>query len=121
MIVTAIQEAPDPLVISTESPLITKACQTDHSENWPTKIIELQQIKPDLSSKYINSIGTFIQTSSRANTPNREKGPKLDNRKNISILNLKKTLHDELIEHLSPDNYIICQMTEFYVSILSKI
>ena len=83
MIVTAIQEATEPLVISTESPLITKACQTEQQENIPAVVLEPLEIEPDLSSNLrVNKIG-FTQTGTRANTPNREKGPKLDDRKNI--------------------------------------
>ena len=112
MIVTAIQEAKDPIVISTENPSITKACQTDPPENWPAKIIEKEKIKPDLpTSLTINSIGT--QTGTRQGIPNREKGIKLDDRKSISILSLRKSVYEELNEYLSPDSYITRQMTEF--------
>ena len=114
MIVTAIQEATEPLVISTESPLITKACQTEQQENIPAVVLEPLEIKPDLSSNLqVNKIG-FTQTGMRANMPNREKGPKLDDRKNISVLTLKRTVHDELNKLLSPDNYMSKQMTEYH-------
>ena len=115
MIVTAIQEAENPLVMSAESPLITKGCQTDPPESWPAKILDPNNLNPDLPvNNFVNNISSSTQTGTRENVPNREKGPRVDDRKGITILNLKKTIHDELNKLLSPDNFIIAQMTEFY-------
>jgi hypothetical protein len=52
-------------------------------------------------------------TGTRQGTPNTKKRPEINDRKNITIFTIKLELNDEINKALTPDNYIMRQMTEF--------
>ena len=113
-IMEVIQNSTEPLVFAADSPTITKATQTDMPEFGGNNLLEPLPTTPDLPSNLqISYINKSSQTGTREGIPNPPERLLLDDRRNITILSIKKDLHDEINSKLDPNSYIERQEQEF--------
>ena len=112
-IIEAIATCSDTVVIASSSPTITKACQTEEIPETAV-IITCKQENPDLTTTpNINNIDKAMQTGTRYGTPNRPPKRKIKTSPKTEILTIKKELHTQINEELSPMSYIEKQMEAF--------
>ena len=117
-IIEQIENATSPLVQSSCDPSISKNTQTEEIPKQ-TYVLEDDTLKdrnPDIPTAlgvHKISINMGTNTGTRQGTPNTKKRPEINDRKNITIFTIKLELNDEINKALTPDNYIMRQMTEF--------